>query len=94
MLVKFVQNKKEYWEDHIDSCVFAYNTAKHDSTQFSPFELMFARQPTLPVDIQVDASDLTSEMEYIYEGCYFFKYMLNVLASVMHLQMQGLEKRD
>ena len=50
MLLKFVGQKKESWQDYLDSCVYAYNTAKHESTKFSPFEVMFFRKGVLPVD--------------------------------------------
>lgn len=38
------------WDDYIDPVVFAYNTSKHKTTQFSPFELLFGRSPQLPID--------------------------------------------
>jgi transposase InsO family protein len=38
------------WDDYIDSVVFAYNTSKHKTTQFSPFELLFGRSPQSPID--------------------------------------------
>ena len=58
MLVKYVNQKKERWEEFLDTCVFAYNTAKHDLTQFSPFELMFSRKAVLPIDINTEVKDV------------------------------------
>lgn len=55
MLVKFINEKKESWEDYLDTCVYAYNTAWHESSKFTPFELMFSRRAVLPVDIRSDA---------------------------------------
>ena len=52
MLVKFVHSRKTAWGSFLDTCVFAYNTSRHESTQFTPFELMFNRQATLPIDIE------------------------------------------
>ena len=49
--------KKERWEEYLDTCVFAYNTAKHDSSRFSPFELMFSQKAVLPIDINAEAKD-------------------------------------
>ena len=57
MLVKYIDQKKERWEEYLDTCVFAYNTAKHDSSRFSPFELMFSRKAVLPIDINAEAKD-------------------------------------
>ena len=31
MLVKFVQSKKSSWSSFLDTCVFAYNTSRHES---------------------------------------------------------------
>ena len=61
MLVKFIEESKTTWDEILDTCTFAYNTAEHESTKFSPFELMFGRKPLLPVDIQKSGSDATSD---------------------------------
>ena len=53
MLSKFVSTKKEEWDEFLDACVYAYNTAIHESTLFSPFEIMFGRKAILPVEIEV-----------------------------------------
>ena len=44
------KNQKD--QDHyIPYVQFAYNTARSDSTQFSPFYLMHGREPRLPIDV-------------------------------------------
>lgn len=42
---------KRQWDEYVDSSVFAYNTSNHESTHYTPFEVMFGRKATLPVDI-------------------------------------------
>ena len=37
----YMQEKKEKWNDYLDTCLFAYNTSKHESTKYTPFEIMF-----------------------------------------------------
>ena len=54
MLSKFVGKRKDAWDEHLDSCVFAYNTSCHESTQHSPFEVMFSRVARLPVEVDAD----------------------------------------
>ena len=53
MLAKFVKDKKDTWSKFLDTCVFAYNTSRHTSLQFTPFELMFNRRATIPIDVEL-----------------------------------------
>ena len=64
MLVKFVKEKKDSWEHFLDTCVFAYNTARHESTHYSPFELMFGRKAVLPIELDnKHPEDILEEFE-------------------------------
>ena len=65
MLVKFVSEKKENWDEYLDTCVYAYNTSVHESTSFSPFEIMYGRRAVLPIDIEMDEIRHT----IIYKNC-------------------------
>ena len=57
MLVKMVWSNKETWAKFIDTCVFAYNTSRHESTHFTPFELMYGHRTIFPVDINVEKAE-------------------------------------
>ncbi len=63
MLTKFIENKKSSWEDFLDTCIYAYNTAVHESSRFTPYELMFGRKAVLPIDLKFggEASDILCE---------------------------------
>ena len=63
MLVKFVRNKKEDWSSYLDTCVFAYNTSRHESSKFTPFQLMFGRRATLPIDLDTSRTDPAEKVE-------------------------------
>ena len=63
MLVKFIEERKDLWEEYLDTCVFAYNMACHESTQYSPFELMFGRKAVLPIDIEVVKKDVVELLD-------------------------------
>ena len=54
MVVKFIDQKKEHWEDHLDTCIYAYNTSKHESSKYTPFEAMFVRRAVLSDDVPLD----------------------------------------
>ena len=63
MLVKFVAEKKELWEQYLNTCVFAYNTSRHESTHYCPYELMFGRKAVLPIDLQISGDDPDQVLE-------------------------------
>ena len=54
--------KKKRWPTHLPHVLFAYNTTVHQSTGFSPYELMFGRKPILPLDSLLGTVDSPSEM--------------------------------
>lgn len=49
-LSKLQQTHHNNWDEYLDAVIFAYNTAKHKTTQYSPFELVYGRLPKLPMD--------------------------------------------
>ncbi|XP_054461530.1 uncharacterized protein LOC129096873 [Anoplopoma fimbria] len=51
MLGTLADQDKTHWKDFVKPLVHAYNCTKNDVTGFSPYELMFGRQPRLPVDL-------------------------------------------
>ncbi|KAL5502554.1 hypothetical protein EMCRGX_G009350 [Ephydatia muelleri] len=51
ILRKYIQEKKDKWDDYLDTCTFAYNTSRHESTKFTSFEIMFGRKAILPLDL-------------------------------------------
>ncbi|CAF4856330.1 unnamed protein product [Rotaria socialis] len=46
--MKFYENNN--WDEYLSPAVFAYNTGIHSTTQYSPFQLQFGREPRLPID--------------------------------------------
>ncbi|KAJ0039446.1 hypothetical protein NL108_014130 [Boleophthalmus pectinirostris] len=51
MLGTLSGQEKMHWKEHVKPLVHAYNSTKNDTTGYSPYELMFGRQPRLPIDL-------------------------------------------
>ena len=50
MLMHFVNNRHDDWDEYLSFVLFAYRTAVHSSTLETPFYLMHGRDPVLPLD--------------------------------------------
>lgn len=51
MLGTLKEDEKRHWRDFVKPLVHAYNCTRHETTGFTPYELMFGRQPRLPIDL-------------------------------------------
>ena len=56
MLAKVVSDHQRYWDTHLPRVLFAYRTAIHESTGFSPFHVTFGRSPVLPIEVFMGCS--------------------------------------
>lgn len=69
MLGTLKDKEKSRWRDYVRPLTHAYNCTKNEVTGFSPYELMFGRQPRLPVDIAfglpVREGSTTSHSQYV-----------------------------
>ena len=62
ILSKLTTIRKDQWDEFLDLSVFAYNTSYHESTQYAPFEVMFGRRATLPIDLDVNVADTVNQL--------------------------------
>lgn len=51
MLGTLENQKKSHWREYVKPLVHAYNCTRNETTGFTPYKLMFGRQPSLPVDL-------------------------------------------
>ena len=68
--------KKKAWPKYLPDLVMAYNSSTHDSTGYSPYFLMFGRQPRLPADVVMeitledDNEDFIKNQQEIFRTAY------------------------
>ena len=51
MLGTLDPSKKHDWKSEVSPLVHGYNCTRHDTTGYSPYFLMFGRQPRLALDV-------------------------------------------
>ena len=57
VFAKTIKEHQKDWHEQAKYVCFAYNTAKHSSTTFSPFYLAFLREPRVGIDLFLDRSE-------------------------------------
>jgi len=53
-IVKIVNEQHDDWDLHLNRILFAYRTAKQNSTKTSPFYIMYGKEPLLSEPLDVD----------------------------------------
>ena len=57
IFAKTIKENQRDWHEQAKYVCFAYNTAKHTSTTFSPFFLVFLREPRVGIDLFLDRTE-------------------------------------
>ena len=69
-VAKLTQDHRDTWDEKIGEVVFAYNTAVHESTKHTPFEVMFGRMAKLPIDFNMPEDISPEERVLDFEACH------------------------
>ena len=48
-----MEHSADDWSQYLDSALFAINTSVHSTTKYSPFLMMFGRDPLFPLEAEV-----------------------------------------
>ncbi|CAF4027267.1 unnamed protein product [Rotaria sordida] len=73
-LAKLTDQQINDWDIHLKSITFAYNTGQHATTKFSPYQLQFGRNPTLPPDMPRRSYEFSKPNDYFHH----FKQTLKI----------------
>ena len=86
-LLRCYTDTEDDWEEFLPMVMYAYRTAKHSSTNLSPFELMFGRSPcTVPFQ-SLNKFDTTSYASYL-------KAKLHAMQDFVHANLAKSAKQQ
>ena len=85
MLAKLVDRSQRDWDTKIPGILSAYRTAKNESTNFSPFFILYGRDPVLPVDTLLAP-------KYRYQGDEYVPTTLENLHGAHHMVRHNLAR--
>ena len=61
MLGTLEPSQKPNWKEYVESMTHAYNSTRHSCTGYSPFFLMFGREPRIPLDLMAGNDDVDED---------------------------------
>ncbi len=80
---------KRDWKTHVGPLVHAYNSTRQETTGYSPFFLMYGRQPRLPVDL---AFGLDIDQHKTKTVCEYTKSLRERLKQAYHIATEATKK--
>src|SRR3978361_263241 len=63
MIAQYCEQDQKKWDEHLPEFMFAVNTARHDSTGYSPAFLNYGREPEIPSVLKRTETEPTLERE-------------------------------
>lgn len=78
MLGTLENEKKSRWKEFVRPLVHTYKCTRNDTTGYTPYELMFGRQPRLPVDLAFGLSADTPISQNVTKGDLITMWLLQL----------------
>ena len=97
LLVHLEQVPKNTWDNHLPAltkCILAYPCSVHESTRFTPFQLMFGHEAHLPIDLAFGGGPTPGKThgEYVEHLCSRLEKAYQTVRENMH-SVQKHEKQ-
>ena len=86
MLTTATNSQSNDWENCLLKVCLAYNTSKHASTGYTPFFLMFGRQPHMPLDVIYGVAPTQTQ-----EHCQYVANLRKTMESAYYLARQHMQ---
>ena len=91
-LVALSNQSRSNWDEKLSPTTFNYNTTRHATTGYTPFELIFARQPRLLADPSSSIASLPDVTQYYAIMQQFIEH-IKIAARQNNVQNQYIAKQ-
>ncbi|GBC33783.2 putative integrase core domain protein [Rhizophagus irregularis DAOM 181602=DAOM 197198] len=71
LLAKYSDQYQQDWDVYLPSALFAYRTMRQNMTRYEPFYLMYGREATIPIELQISSQPDSSEQVEDLTATYF-----------------------
>ena len=65
--MRFINESQDDWDQKLESILFGYRAAKHRTTGFSPFFMLYHREALLPIDVELMPDRRSDDVEPIVQ---------------------------
>ena len=89
MISAYISENQRDWDKNIDLIAFAYNTAVHSTTKYSPYYLLYGRIPKIPLDIL--SADISIDLGLTEQD--YVNNLQNKLESAFQIVIQNRDYR-
>ena len=72
-LSKYISVHQTDWDKYVDGIVLAYNSTPHETTNISPYRMVFGMEVSIPLDIMTERLDIDDDAQYTNESEYVRK---------------------
>lgn len=97
MLKKVIQKQPKQWHRYLPALLFAIREMPNESTGFSPFELLFGRQPRGPIELLANSwtgQKVTEEEKLLYQYVFDLKNTITEACQLAQQNVQNASKRN
>ncbi|CAF5007596.1 unnamed protein product, partial [Rotaria socialis] len=92
-LVALSNQSRSNWDNKLAATTFNYNATRHDSTGYTPFELMFARQPRFTADLSSSSTSTSLTVSHYHHTMQQFIEHAKIAARTNNLRHQQSSKQ-
>jgi len=96
MCAKLISSSQRVWHELAPFVTYAYNTAFHASTSFSPFYLLYMRHPRTPLELAIETpteAAVRSDSEFVEETSQKMRQAHNIVREFIKTGFDRAKRR-